>query len=258
MYALITGASSGIGREMALLLAQRGYDLILVARRKARLNEIKEKLEARYPITAEPYPCDLSDRKACLSLCEKYKDYPIEILINGAGFGKIGYITEIPLEKQLSMIDTNVTALHILSRQFARYMKKGYILNIASIAAFQPGAFLAAYGATKAYAASFSMALGYELKKQNKNLSVTTLCPGPVATEFDQVAGTSFSLPSISARECAKKGLSGMFRKKRIVIPSLTTKASYLAVKLFPLNIIIPITYRIQKSKENDRQDKKR
>lgn len=249
MYAVITGASSGIGREMALMLAKKGYNLILAARRRERLEKMKKTLESRFSITVELYVCDLGDRKACLALCEKYKTYPVEILVNGAGFGKIGYITEVPLEEQLSMIDTNVTALHILSRQFAKHMKKGYILNIASIASFQPGAFLATYGATKAYAASFSMALGYELKKQNKNISVTTLCPGPVDTEFHRVAGTSFSLPSISARECAKEGLRGMFRKKRLVIPSLTTKASYLAVKFSPLDIVIPMTYQIQKSK---------
>lgn len=249
MYAMITGASSGIGREMAILLAKRGYDLILIARRQKRLEELKSKLQKRYSIHIELGVYDLSSRDSCLALCEKYKDYPIEILINGAGFGKVGYITEVPLKSQLSMIDTNITALHILSQQFAKQMKKGYILNIASIAAFQPGAFLATYGATKAYAASFSMALGYELKKQHKNISVTTLCPGPVATEFDAVAGTNFSLPSISARECAKKGLRGMFQKKRLVLPSFTTKSSYLAVKLAPLALVIPLTYRIQKSK---------
>lgn len=249
MYAVITGASSGIGRETALLLAQKGYDLILVARREKRLKNLKKQLEHRYPINAQIAVCDLGDRKACLALCQKYKNYPVEILVNSAGFGKIGYITETALDEQLSMIDTNIAGLHILSHQFARQMKRGYILNIASIAAFQPGPFLAVYGATKAYIASFSMALGYELKKQGKNISVTTLCPGPVATEFDSVAGTSFSLPSISAKRCAKEGLHGMFQKKRLVIPSLTTKASYLSSKLTPLSIIIPITYRIQKRK---------
>lgn len=249
MYALITGASSGIGREMALLLAQKGYDLILAARRENRLKKLKDYLENRYPVSVETAVCDLADKEACLSLCEAYRDYPVEIPINGAGFGKIGYITETDLETQISMINTNITALHILSRQFAKQMKHGYILNIASIAGFQPGAFLATYGATKAYAVSFSLALGHELKEQGKDISVTTLCPGPVDTEFHKVAGTSFSLPSISAKRCAKEGLRGMFRKKRLVLPSLTTKASYLAVKLAPLAAVIPVTYRIQKSK---------
>lgn len=249
MYAVITGASSGIGREIALLLAKKGYHLILVARRRERLEKLKQYLEYHYPIVAECAPCDLSSRQACLDLCQTYSSYPVEILVNGAGFGKIGYITNQPVEEQLSMLDTNITAMHILSWHFARQMKKGYILNIASIAAFQPGPFLAVYGASKAYGASFSLALNYELRQQKSAVSVTTLCPGPVATEFNKVAGSSFSLPSISARRCAKEGLRGMFRKKRLVIPSLTTKASYLAVKLSPLSIVIPVTHRIQRSK---------
>lgn len=253
MYAVITGASSGIGKEMALLLAKRGYSLILVARREKRLKQIKRKLESRYPIAVKVAVCDLGSRDACFAFCEKYRDYPVEILINGAGFGKIGYATELSLKEQLSMLDTNAAALHILSCQFAKQMEKGYILNIASIAAFQPSAFFAAYGATKAYVASFSMALGYELKKQGKDISVTTLCPGPVDTAFNQVAGASVSLPGLSAKSCAKKGLHGMFRKKRLVLPSIATKASYLVVKLAPLGVVIPLTYRIQKSKEGSR-----
>lgn len=248
MYAVITGASSGIGKEMALLLAKKGYSLILAARRQERLENLKTYIQNHYPAEVKIAVLDLSDRQACLDFCEKYRNYPVEILINNAGFGKIGYITETPLENQLSMIDTNITALHILSHFFAKRMKKGYILNVASIAAFQPGAFLATYGATKSYVAKFSMALGYELKKQNKHISVTTLCPGPVATEFDAVAGTDFSLAAITAKECAIAGLNGMFKKKRLVLPS-TAKFAYYAVKFLPLDIIIPITYQIQKNK---------
>lgn len=249
MYALITGASSGIGREMALILAQKGYDLILAARRKDRLEKMKALLEKRYSIHVVAVVCDLSRKADCLSLCNAFQDYPVEILINGAGFGKIGYITETSLETQLSMIDTNITALHILSRQFAKQAEHGYILNIASIAASQPDPFFAVYGATKAYVSSFSLALGYELKKQGSSVSVTTLCPGPVATEFDQVAGASVSLNAISAKKCAKEGLRGMFRKKRLVIPSFTTKAAYLASKLSPLAVILPVIHRIQRKK---------
>ena len=248
MYAIITGASSGIGREMAILLAKKGYNLILAARRTKRLEQLQQQIQKHYPVEVKTAVCDLSNRQECLAFCEKYKNYPIEILINNAGFGKIGYVTETSLNAQLSMIDTNITAVHILSYFFAKQMKKGYILNVASIAAFQPGAFFATYGATKSYVAKFSMALGYELKKQHKSISVTTLCPGPVATEFDSVAGTDFSLASISAKECALAGLTGMFQKKRLVLPG-TAKFAYYAVKFLPLNLIIPITYRVQKRK---------
>ncbi len=248
MYAIITGASSGIGREMALLLAKKGYSLILAARRKDRLEQLKTHLNKHYSVEIKTAVCDLSDRQSCLDFCKKYRNYPIEILINNAGFGKIGYITETPLESQLSMIDTNITALHILSHYFAKRMKKGYILNVASIAGFQPSALLATYGATKAYVAQFSMALRFELKKQHKYISVTTLCPGPVATEFDAVAGADFSLAAISAKDCAIAGLNGMFKKKCLVLPS-TAKIAYYGVKFLPLNVITPITYWIQKRK---------
>ncbi len=248
MYAIITGASSGIGREMAILLAKKGYSLILVARRTDRLEELKTQLKNQYSIQVKTATCDLSNKQSCLDFCQKYRNYPVEILINNAGFGKIGYITETPLEEQLSIIDTNIIAVHILSREFAKRMKKGYILNVASIAAFQPSPFLSTYGATKSYVAKFSMALGYELKKQHKHISVTTLCPGPVATEFDSVAGTDFSLAAITAKECATEGLNGMFKKKRLVLPK-TAKFAYISVKFLPLNFIIPIVYKIQRGK---------
>lgn len=248
MYAIITGASSGIGREMAFQLAKKGYSLILVARRKERLDQLKAYLKKHYPIEVKTAVVDLSDRQACIEFCEKYHNYPVEILINNAGFGKIGHITETSLNDQLAMIDTNIVSLHILSHYFAKQMKKGYILNVASIAAFQPGPYLATYGATKSYVTKFSLALGYELKKQHKGISVTTLCPGPVDTEFNSVAGTDFSLPSLSARECATEGLKGMFNKKRLVLPA-TAKLAYYAVKFAPLRLLLPIVYRIQKSK---------
>ncbi len=250
MYAFITGASSGIGKEMAFMLAKKGYDLILVARREERLKKMKKYLEYHYPIRVEIAVCDLSSRNACGKLCKTYSSYNIEIVINAAGFGKIGYITETSLKEQVSMIDTNISALHILSHYFAKHMTQGYILNIASIAGFQPGPYLSTYGATKAYVASFSLALGYELKKQGKNISVTTVCPGPVDTEFNHVAGTDFSLPSISAKECAKEALQGMFHKKSLVLPGFTNKLSYVATKFAPLCVKLPLTYQIQRAKK--------
>ncbi len=248
MYAIITGASSGIGREMALLLAKKGYSLILVARREERLKQLQAYINERYPVRVKVAVCDLGDKQACLDFCEKYQKYPVEILINNAGFGKIGYITESSLDDQLSMIDTNIISLHILCHYFANQMKRGYILNVASIAAFQPGPFLATYGATKSYVAKFSLALGYELKKLHKHISVTTLCPGPVATEFDSVAGTNFTLPSISAKDCATEAIKGMFKRKRIVLPA-TAKLAYLGAKFAPLGLVLPIVHFIQKSK---------
>lgn len=249
MYSLITGASSGIGKELSILLAQKGYDLILVARRKERLMKLKKSLEANFHIHVMIASYDLSKKESCFELYEKFKDFPITVLVNGAGFGKVGTISEIPLNDELDMIETNITAVHILSKLFSKSMKHGYILNIASIAAFQPGPHLATYSATKSYVANFSIALNYELKKEKKPIHVSALCPGPVNTEFNKVAGTNFSLPSISAKKCAKTALNGLFRKKPVIIPSLTIKMSYLGSKLSPLSLILPIEYMIQTAK---------
>lgn len=251
MYALITGSSSGIGKELAVLLAQKNYNLILVARRKERLERLKKALTNRYKIDVITAPCDLSSRETCIELHNKFKDYPISLVVNGAGFGKVGNVKDIPIHYELDMIDTNITALHILTKLFASSMKQGYILNIASIAAFQPGPYLAAYSATKSYVANFSVALNYELKRQKKPVHISALCPGPVNTEFNKVAGTDFTLPSISAKKCAKAALKGLFRKKNIIIPSFTIKASYLGSKLSPMSILLPIEYKIQTAKLN-------
>ncbi|MSS63586.1 SDR family oxidoreductase [Lachnospiraceae bacterium WCA-693-APC-MOT-I] len=249
MYAFITGASSGIGKELAILLAKKGYNLILIARREKRLLHLKKSLESRYPIKVMVETCDLSDAKSCITLHNTYKNYPVTVLINGAGFGKVGNVSDIPLEYDLSMLHTNITALHILSKLFASTMDHGYILNIASIAAFQPGPYLATYSATKSYVASFSIALNYEMKRKKKPIHIATLCPGPVDTEFNQVAGTSFSLPSISAKKCAKIALHGLFRKKTLIIPSLSIKLNYIGSKLSPLALILPLEYKIQTAK---------
>ena len=249
MYALITGASSGIGKELAILLAKKGYNLILTARREKRLLHLKKSIESQYSVKVIVDSLDLSNVQSCISLHKTYKDYPITVLINGAGFGKVGNVTDIPLENELSMINTNITALHILTKLFSSTMKKGYILNIASIAAFQPGPYLATYSATKAYVANFSIALNYEMKRQKKQIHIATLCPGPVNTEFNKVAGTDFSLPSISAKKCAKLALYGLFHKKTVIIPSFPIKMSYLGSKFAPLALILPIEYKIQTKK---------
>lgn len=249
MYALITGASSGIGREIAILLAKKGYNLILVARREERLKKLKEKLEEKYSITVQCAACDLSKREACISLWESCRNEKITVVVNGAGFGKVGEFRDVALDTELSMIDTNITAVHILTKLFARTMKKGHILNISSIAAFQPGPWLSTYSATKAYVASLSNAVNYEMKRLGRPVCVSCLCPGPVRTEFDAVAGTRFSMKSISAKECASYAVSGMFKRKPVIIPSPVTKAAYIGSKLAPLSIILPVEYEIQTRK---------
>jgi len=250
MYALITGASSGIGYEIAKLLAQKNYDLILIARRNMRLEKIKIEFEEKYHINVIIKQCDISKEDNCYQLFQEVKNYPIRVLINNAGFGKVGNFNEIPLEDEISMIQTNIIALHILTKLFIQEKKEGYILNVSSIAGIQPGPMMATYGATKSYVLNFSLAVNYELKKNNKNIHITTLCPGPVNTEFNKVAHADFNLRSISSKQCAREAINGLFQKKQIVIPGNDIKLLRILSKITPLKLILPIEYWIQTKKK--------
>lgn len=249
MYALITGASSGIGREFALLLASKGYDLILVARRKDRLLHVKEKLEQSYSINVCIECFDLSSEDACRSLIEKYSSYPIEVLINNAGFGNVGFVAEQSLDSNLEMIKTNIIAPQIFTTWFCQTREHGAILNVSSIAAFTTPPLFSTYGATKSYLYAFSTATNYELKKMHKDIHITTLCPGSVATEFYRDGQKQSNLCVLSARECAKLALDGLEKKKALVIPTLGMKATYLLTKLLPPSLMLRIQYLLQKSK---------
>lgn len=249
MYAVITGASSGIGLECAKILAVKGYDLVLVARRVERLLKLQKKLEERYEIHVIVIPMDLSEPDNCIELYQKCSTLPVEVLVNNAGFGKVGNFTEIELEEELKMIDTNVLALHILTKLFAKGMNEGYILNVASIAAYQPDPLMATYGASKSYVLSLSKAVSYELRRQKKKVSISTLCPGPVKTEFDKVAGVKYSLNHISARDCAKAGIEGMFQKKRVIFPLSSTAVLSRLTRVTPDWLVLWVEYHLQNKK---------
>lgn len=251
MYALVTGASSGIGLEIAKLLARRRYNLILVARRENRLINLKKHLESKYNINVITKECDLSKEENCYQLFEDSKELDVRVLINNAGFGKIGYFDTIPLENELDMIRTNIIAPHILTKLFIKEKTEGFILNVASMAGFQPGPVMATYGATKAYLLNLSLSVNYELQRSNKSIHITTLCPGPVDTEFNKVANADFNLSSITARQCAKEAVRGLFERKEVVVPSINMKLLRIASKLAPLKIILPMEFRIQTKKTN-------
>lgn len=251
MYALITGASSGIGLEIAKELAKKKYNLILVARRYERLLELKKQLEAKYKIKVITKEYDISKEENCYRLFLEVKEYNVTVLVNNAGFGKIGYFDNIPLDVELDMVRTNIIAPHILTKLFIKEKKKGYILNVASMAGFQPGPVMATYGATKAYLLNLSLSVNYELRKCNKKISITTLCPGPVNTEFNKVANADFNLASISAKQCAKEAVHGLFKKRELVVPSINMKLLRIASKLAPLKLILPMEFRIQTKKTN-------
>ena len=248
MVALITGASSGIGREFAVQLAALGYDIIAVARREDRLTELSKELSVK----VTPIVCDLSDRKQCIGLCERLSDTPIDIVINNAGFGKLGFFTDIPLSDELSMTDVNCCALHIITKYFLRRFEEqnsGYILNVCSVGAFPPGPLLANYYATKAYVKSLTIALAEEERVKGKSVYIGCLCPGPVDTEFSEVANVRFSLKSRSAKEVVRYAVKKMLQGKTVIIPGIEVKLSALLSKLLPDTLTAKVTYRIQRKK---------
>ena len=214
MKALVTGASSGIGKDIAIYLDSLGYDLVLVARSEDKLKEICKNLKS-----AEYYICDLGKREECFALYEKYKNADIDFLVNNAGYGLFGYFDETDMQKELDMIDLNVTAVHILTKLFLKDFVKndrGYILNVASSAGFLAGPYLSTYYATKNYVLKLTMAINEELRKRRSNVSVSVLCPGPVDTNFNNVAGGHFNTKSLTSKYVAKYAIDKTL--KRLVL----------------------------------------
>lgn len=247
MKALITGASSGIGRDMARYLSGLGYDLVIVARRKELLEELKQSLKTNVEIET----ADVSSENVCKELFEKYKD--IDLLINNAGFGVFGEFSETDLEKEISLIDTNIKAVHILTKLYLKEMKKknsGKILNVASIAGFMTGPLMAAYYASKNYVVALSSAINKELKKEKSNVSVSVLCPGPVNTNFNNVAGVKFGVKALSSEYVAKYGIDKTLKGKEIIIPGWHIKLLYIGNKLVPRAICKELAYHTQKAKK--------
>ena len=199
MKALVTGASSGIGKEMAYYLDKLGYDLILVARDKVKLEEVQNKLSKKSKIVI----IDLANEKKIKDLYMLVKNENIDLLINNAGFGLFGDYEDVDLLKELEMIDVNVKAVHILTRMFLKDMDKrgsGRIINVASSAGLlKGGPLMSTYYATKSYVVSFSLAIYEELRRKNSNVKISVLCPGPVDTNFNNVAGVKFNIKSLTS-----------------------------------------------------------
>ena len=246
MRALITGASSGIGRDIAKELSQKGYDLILVARNLEKLNEVKEKLETNI----ETVSMDISNPENCKQLSEKYKD--IDIIVNNAGFGDCGYFDKTNLEKELQMINTNIVAYHVLTKLYLKDMKaknSGKILNVASIAGFMPGPLMATYYSTKAYVVRLSEAIREELKKESSKVQISILCPGPVDTNFNKVADVQFALKGLSSEYVAKYTTDKLFKGKFYIVPGWKIKLAKFGAKIAPNALVAKICYNMQKRK---------
>ena len=246
MRELITVASSGIGRDIAKELSQKGYDLILVARNLEKLNEVKEKLETNI----ETVSMDISNPENCKQLYEKYKD--IDILVNNAGFGDCGYFDKTNLEKELQMINTNIVAYHVLTKLYLKDMKaknSGKILNVASIAGFMPGPLMATYYSTKAYVVRLSEAIREELKKESSKVQISILCPGPVDTNFNKVADVQFALKGLSSEYVAKYTTDKLFKGKFYIVPGWKIKLAKFGAKIAPNTLVAKICYNMQKRK---------
>jgi hypothetical protein len=246
---LVTGASSGIGAELARELARRGYNVTLVARREPLLRELADELRRAHGIRADVHVSDLGDAGDRADLVSALQAGQLEVIgvCNNAGYGSVGRFHELPLERERQMVRLNVDALHELTGAFLPRMVErgeGAILNLASTASFQPVPGLATYAATKAFVASFSEAVHAELR--GTGVSVTSLCPGPTHTEFGERAGVEHLVQTApeflytKAPDVARQGVEAMIAGRRSAIPGLQNKASAFGGRFVPRSLLLP------------------
>lgn len=255
MVALVTGASSGIGRDIARSLARHGINVIITARRHGRLDELKRELVKKYGVKVKVITADLSDEKQVFGLYENVKKYHVDIFINNAGFGVFGEFTETDIEDELNMLNVNIRAFHILFKLFVRDFAKrdfGYILNTASIAGFLPGPYFSSYYASKAYIVRMTQAIDQELKLKNSAVHLSLLCPGPVATEFGQTAQVRFITPQSDSAKLAEHAVREMFGGTFIICDNPLVKASIYASKLVPDTLLALGTGLFQKRRKRN------
>lgn len=254
--ALITGASSGIGYELAYLFARDHYNLVLIARTRDKLVQIADEFSREFGISVKIIPLDLSLPDASNQIFSQLQNEAINIniLVNNAGFASYGLFHETDLNAELQMIQLNIVALTHLSKLFLKEMvtrHEGKILNIASTAAFQPGPLMTVYYATKAYVLSFSEALANELR--GTGVTVTVLCPGPTESGFQSRANMKNSkLVSgqkiMDAKTVAEIGYRGLMKNETVVIPGLKNKLLVLSVRFAPRNLVAQLVRNMQKS----------
>jgi len=254
---LVTGASSGIGRELARLAARDRRDVVLVARRLERLEALADELTKRYGVVAEIVAADLAQPDSPSRVVAEAQERrgPIEVLVNNAGLGVHGFFRETPLEQELETIRVNVLALTHLTKLLVPGMierRRGIVLNLASTAAFQPGPLMAVYYATKAYVLSFTEALAEEL--DGTGVTATALCPGPTLTEFQEKTEMGdvpmFRGPLVlDAATVARAGWEGAKRGKRVVIPGVANRILALGARFSPRKLATKIARRIQENR---------
>lgn len=256
--ALVTGASAGLGLDMARILAGRGHDLVLTARTESRLQVLAAELEREHGVRAHVFPADLGLPGAGPALARAVEDQglKVEVLVNNAGFGQWGPYPELDAEGEAAMLRLNMEALTQLTRALLPGMLergRGRILNVASTAAFLPGPGMTAYYATKAYVLSYSQGLDEELK--GTGVWVCCLCPGPTRTEFQERAGmkipASLQASVLDSHPVALAGVEGLFRGKRIIVPGLLNRLTALAPRFLPRSWVTKMVGSIQSARSN-------
>lgn len=248
MKALITGASGGIGLSFATVLHDMGVELVLVSRNKEKLEDLKKSFGKKTKII----DMDLSSTYNCMELYELCKNDKIDILINNAGFGDCGYFTETDLNKELNMIDLNIKAVQTLTKLFLNdFLKhnRGYILNVASMASFAPGPLMATYYATKSYVLNLTESIREELKQLNSKVYIGCLCPGPVDTNFNNVANVKFGIKGLNSDKVAEYAINQMFKEKQIIIPGKLMKMNYSLSKVCSPKLMSKFIFNIQNKK---------
>ena len=252
--ALVTGASGGLGEEISRVLAQEGFDLLLVARNERKLQTLKEELETAHGIEAQAFPCDLAREDATLDVYDYVlgRDLRIDILVNNAGFGDSGAFHKADWQRQRDMVQVNVVALMQLTRLLVPHMVErgcGMVLNLSSVAAFSAGPNMSVYYATKAFVLSFSEALSEELG--GTGVTVTALCPGPTATGFEAAAsmgsGSTMFRHAASAAKVARDGCKAMRTGKAICLQGAFTKAAALGSRLAPRAVTRRVAMRMNR-----------
>ena len=250
MKALITGASSGIGREFALYLAELGYDLIICSRSTDKLNALKDEIKN---VSVRVITIDLSRVSDAFDLYEHLKEEDIDVLINNAGFGAFGKFLNVPLEREIELIHTNVSSVHILTKCFLKDMQSknsGLILNVGSMAGFSAGPKLSSYYASKNYVVRLTQAINEELRRDGSKVKISVLCPGPVETNFNNVANVRFTTKGLNARDVARYAFDKARQGKIIIIPGFLMKTVKFFEHFLPENLLTRISYNVQSKKE--------
>lgn len=248
MKCLITGASSGIGKDMAKYLSSLGYQVIMVSSDKEKLE-----LASKNVKNSKIFVSDLRKENDVDKLCDFILEEKPEVIINNAGFGAFGFYDEINEDREIEMIKLNVICLHKITRTCLQYMEgvhNSYILNVASLAGLMPGGpMLSAYYATKSYVRSYTLGIYKELQRKNKDVNISVLCPGPVNTNFNKVAGGHFSVKSLSSEYVSEYAIKKMFKKKLVIIPGLSSKLAFFFSRFLPIKLLLSITFKIQHKK---------